>query len=110
MIIYNSIIPFKGFKACSIFPFIFIRKEYKGKVEPTLLEHERTHFEQQKEMLFVFFYLWYAVEWLIRFVKYRDARLAYKRISLEQECYWATQMESYHKWRKHYAWIEFLKY
>ena len=62
-IIYNNIIPFKGFKCINLFGVLFVRKGCFMSEED--LNHERIHTAQMKEMLYVFFYLWYFVEWLI---------------------------------------------
>ena len=40
------------------------------------------------EMLYIFFYLWYAIEWLVRLIQCGNARQAYYNISLEKEAYY----------------------
>ena len=40
-----------------------------------------------QELLYIFFYLWYAVEYLIRLIIYRNTKLAYKNVSFEREAY-----------------------
>ena len=60
-VIYNSLIPFKGFIAINLFGIVFARKEYKELSRRTL-NHEAIHTAQMKEMLYVFFYLWYVIE------------------------------------------------
>lgn len=70
MIIFNRIIPFKGFNAMNLFGIIFVRKG--GVVNKVVLNHERIHTRQQIEMLVLPFYLWYIVEWLIRLIISRD--------------------------------------
>ncbi len=52
-VIYNNIIPFKGFKAINLFGIVFARCWL------TLqdLNHEAIHTQQMKEMLYVFFYI-----------------------------------------------------
>ena len=61
--IKNNIIPFSGYKAINLFGILF----YKGS-EPSekVINHESIHTEQMKELLYVFFYIWYGIEYFIR--------------------------------------------
>ena len=69
-IIYNNLIPFKGFIAINLFGVLFVRNEYKKRFESegftTTLNHESIHTEQIKELGYIFFYIWYFIEWLLR--------------------------------------------
>lgn len=58
-----------------------------------------------KEMLYLFFYLWYAIEWLIRLCGRKNA---YRNISFEKEAYFNEHNTKYLENRKHYAWIKHL--
>ena len=107
-VIYNNIIPFRGFTAINLFGFIFARKEYEPLAKRTL-NHEAIHTEQMKEMLYVFFYLWYVIEWLVRLVQYRNARMAYRNISFEREAYMNQGNMGYLQGRGRYAWWKYLK-
>lgn len=107
-IIYNNIIPVKGFAAINLFGVLFVRKGVV--VNDTILNHERIHTTQMKECLYLFFYLWYVVEWLIRLVIYRNAHKAYRNISFEQEAYKNERNPYYlmfHRGR-YYRWTQFL--
>lgn len=68
IVIRSHIIPFGGYSAVTIWPFVFVRegyaKEDSAKYERTL-NHEKIHGRQQLEMLLVLFYVWYLVEWLV---------------------------------------------
>ena len=106
-IIYNRIIPFKGFRAIALVWWIFVRSEVKN-FNDTDFRHESIHIRQQKEMLVLFFFLWYAVEWLVRFIIYRNTKTAYKNISFEREAY-AHQFDTeYLETRKHYSFIRYM--
>ena len=86
-LVYNNIIPFKGYLAMCIFPFIFVRKDARA-IKTTDINHEKIHGRQQIEMLWVLFFVWYGIEWFIRWLAYGfDGHLAYKNISFEQEAY-----------------------
>lgn len=58
------------------------------------------------ELLFVFFYLWYFMEWLVRLFMRGNA---YHHISFEREAYDHMDEPDYLKRRKHFAWIKYYK-
>ena len=105
-VVRNSILPLKGFKALTLWPFIFVRKG--ARMDAATLRHEEIHGEQQKEMLVVGFYLWYAVEWIVRVLVCLECHMAYRMVSFEQEAYWNEGDERYFEKRRHYAWIRYL--
>lgn len=103
-IIRNNIIPFKGFAAINLFGILFVRKE--ANITSTMLNHEYIHTAQMKEMAYVFFYLWYVVEWLIRLMMKGNA---YRNISFEKEAYGNEDDFAYLSNRKRYSWFKYLK-
>lgn len=107
-IIYNPIIPFKGFLAVNLFGVLFIRSNYKGKISERIITHETIHTKQMREMLYVFFYLWYIVEWLVRLCLTGDMYKAYRTISFERESSMFEGCPEYPKIRTHFNWIQFL--
>lgn len=72
------------------------------------LQHEYIHVLQQREMLWLPFFLWYVVEWLVRFVQYRSRELAYRNISFEREAYSCQHDAAYPQHRRRYAWWQYL--
>lgn len=103
---YSKIISFKGFYAINLFGTYFIRKEYEGqKVPKTTLNHEAIHTEQMKEMGYIFFYLWYLLEWLVRLLI--NGRHAYRLLSFEQEAYDNAKNFKYLNTRKPYSWFKY---
>ncbi len=116
-VIRSSIIPCKGFSAINLFGVVFIRKEIRPQHNislrnwDTMLNHELIHTAQMKELLYIPFYLWYVLEWLIRFVMYRNAKKAYRNISFEREAY--DMQNNFHyiidDERKPYAFIKYIK-
>ena len=106
-IIYNYIIPFKGFKAINLFGILFARKGCW--LSSRELRHESIHTAQMREMLYLFFYIWYVLEWLVRLFQYRDSHTAYRNISFEREAYHMQYRTDYLNNRKHYAWSNYLK-
>lgn len=108
-VIFNNLIPVSGFLAMCIFPYIFVRKEAAAKYNVVVNNHEKIHAEQQKEMLIVFFLIWYAVEWLCRLVQYRNRKQAYRNISFEREAYANESKLDYIPNRKRYAWVKYIR-
>lgn len=103
MVIYNNILPVKGFKCINLFGALFVRKDLK--MTDVDFNHEAIHTKQMKEMLYVFFYLWYVIEWIVRLFKRGNA---YRNISFEREAYSNQCYLKYNKERKRFAWLEYL--
>lgn len=87
-----------GFYAINIFGIIFSVQELNAEE----LNHERIHTAQQQELLYVGFYVWYALEWLCLLIKYRNGIKAYFNIRFEKEAYRHQNNLLYLKFRKHY--------
>lgn len=115
-IIYNSLIPFKGFLAINLFGILFVRNEYKNNgLTKSTINHESIHTEQIKELGYIFFYILYFIEWLIKipfswFMKKPRGvtNWAYKSISFEQEAFYNSKDYTYLDNRKHYNWFNFI--
>ena len=60
------------------------------------------HAAQQRELLYIPFFLWYGIEWLLLFFKYRDWEQAYVHIRFEQEAYPHQGDLDYLNHRRHY--------
>ena len=71
-----------------------------------MMNHERIHSAQQREMLFVFFYLAYFMEWVVRLPMRGNA---YRNISFEREAYANQRNLDYLHTRRHYAWRHYYK-
>ena len=101
-IVYNNIIPFKGFSAINLFGILFIRRGVR--VNKYLVNHEAIHSQQMKELGYVFFYVIYLLEWIYRLCKSRfDNYIAYHSISFEREAYANELNLDYISSRKRYA-------
>ena len=100
LIIYNSIIPFKGYLAINLFGIIFARRILTD-VE---INHEKIHTAQMKELLYIGFYLWYILEYIFNIFKYKgNLDKAYMNISFEKEAYFHQKDLDYLENRKHYV-------
>ena len=100
----NKYIPLKGFVAITVFGVVYARRELNEFEK----NHEAIHIRQGNEMLWLPFYFLYCVEWLIRFIQYRDKMQAYYNISLEREAYSNEKNLNYLNSRKKYSWIKYL--
>ena len=104
-IIRTNLIP-QGYVAMAIWPFLLIRKNYL--LNDRIFRHERIHHEQQKELLLVFFYLWYGVEYLVRLFQHRNHLEAYRNISFEAEAECNQRWCDYLKNRKRYSFLKYM--
>lgn len=116
-IIRNDVLPPKWLKAITIGPFIFTRpKTWLGTRD---INHERIHWEQEKELLIVGFYVLYVAFFLWRLVEcavtgYRMEfitgkrlglwKTAYRRIPFEREAYCCECVIGYVHRRERMAW------
>lgn len=109
-IIYNKWIPFKGYLAINLFGVLFVRgvKE-KTVISKEVINHESIHTAQMKEMCYIFFYLWYALEYLCIRIFHKKQGDAYADVSFEEEAYNNDKNLDYLKQRKPYAWLKFVK-
>lgn len=103
-IIINKLIPFKGYKAITIYPFIFARHS----ISDITLNHENIHGEQQKETLLIFFLLIYVLEYIIKLAITFNHDRTYKSISFEREAYRYEHDSNYISERKRYSWIKYI--
>ncbi len=106
IIVFPQIIA-KSFCALTIYPFIFL-KEQQSKTDVVLLNHESIHLRQQKELLWIFFFLWYGIEYVFRLIYYRNSYLAYRNISFEREAYHHELDLSYNQKRKFFSFLKYL--
>ena len=129
-IIYNNLIPVKGYLAMAVWPFVFARKDTRGLTNKDI-NHESIHCYQQIEvmvasaiiigLLVIFagispwwfvlspfmFYLLYVLEYFIRSIIEGNMKKAYRGIAVEQEAYANEDNLSYLKTRKWFAWIRY---
>ena len=104
-IIINNILPPKGFKCINLFGILFCRRQ----LNEIDINHETIHTKQMQELLYIFFYLWYVIEYLVKLIIYRNTKLAYRNISFEREAYQNQYNLDYLNNRKHYSWFKCIK-
>lgn len=96
--------PFRSFSAINLFGIFFVHPDVN--VNKQLITHESIHTAQMREMLFVFFYIFYIMEWIVRLFFKGNA---YMNLSFEREAYSNEDDPLYLKKRKHYAWLKYMK-
>lgn len=105
-VVTNRFIPFgKGFAAINLFGVIFT----KTNLDKTLLNHEGIHTAQMKELAYVFFYLLYVLEWLLRLMQYGLSKKAYFNISFEREAYANMHDSGYIRKRPRFAFCKYIR-
>lgn len=105
LIVAKYLIP-KGYDGLAIFPFVLVKKAgYKSNL--IFLNHEKIHLRQQLELLILPFFIWYSLEFLLRWYQYKDSYLAYRNLSFECEAYANESNLKYLQTRKYFS---FLKY
>lgn len=104
-IVSKYLVP-KGYKGLTVFPFVFLKQHEHG-LDVVLLNHEKIHLRQQRELLVLPFFVWYGLEFLWHFLRQRDVKRAYYSISFEREAY--ANEKDLHYLKQRPFW-KFLKY
>ena len=104
MVITSKLIP-KGY-CVNLFGTFWTRNS--NWIDEYVVNHERIHTAQQRELLFIPFYIVYLIEWCIRRLQFNSWKVAYYNISFEREAYKYGNDLTYLMNRKHYSWINFL--
>ncbi len=106
IVIFKYIIP-KKYSGLTIYPFIFLKNK-KSLEDAWFLNHEKIHLKQQAELLWIFFFAWYFIEYVVRILQYKNHDAAYKNISFEKEAYKNEQDLNYLEFRKTFAILKYL--
>ena len=103
------IITFNWPLAITLAPFgIYVNQKYRTleNVSDRTKNHEKIHWQQQLELLIIFFYVLYLIEWVVKF--FADANNAYKNLSSEREAYTFDDDLTYLETRKRYRWLKYI--
>ena len=90
----------ENYLAINLFGFIFTLRD----LDPVELNHELIHSAQQRELLYIPFFIWYGIEWFILYLKYKDWTKAYYHIRFEKEAYRHQHDLCYLKNRRLFGW------
>ena len=85
LIVFKYLTP-RGFRGLTFFPFVFIKNK-EDVLDKVFVNHEKIHLRQQIELLVIPFYVWYGIEFFIRWIITKDKNVAYRNISFEKEAY-----------------------
>ena len=72
-------------------------------LDDKVINHERIHTAQMRELFVIPFYILYVIEWLFRLAVERNFDRAYRSISFEREAYAHGNDLDYLNRRKHFA-------
>jgi hypothetical protein len=138
MIIKNNLIPFKGFTAMAIMPFIFVRKDWIERDDwlglayryDIVLNHEKIHLAQQLEVFWIGcgitllsciilgFSGWFLpIPFVLYYVLYcvdwllgvvSGEKHPYSKICFKKEAYDNEHNQKYLESRKMFSWIKYI--
>lgn len=106
-IIYNNVIPFKGFIGVNLFGILFVRNDKGGSLTDSVITHEEIHTLQMKELGYIWFYIYYLAEYIVNYFICKNGYKAYRNISFEKEAYANQHDRGYLKRRKSFSWVQF---
>jgi len=102
-IIKNNFIPVGKYVAMAMYPVIFVRKKWWNRTSvyrrTIILNHEKIHFAQQKELTPPVFYAKYLYWW---------AKYGYRNIPFEKEAYANQNDLTYLEHREKYAYKNYI--
>jgi hypothetical protein len=97
----------KGYRGLALFPCVLLKYQC-DKNDKIFLNHERIHLKQQLEMFIFPFYIWYFLEFCLRWIQYRNFDLAYRNISFEREAYNKENDLDYLRQRKFWGFLKYI--
>jgi hypothetical protein len=96
----------KKYKGITLWPLLLVKdKEYVKDL--VFMNHEHIHAAQQKELLVLFFYIGYAMDYLIQLVKVKNHHKAYRNCVFEREAYSNEADLNYLNSRKLWSFLKF---
>ena len=105
-IIYNKFIPFGRYSAINLFGILFTKSK---QLDDYTINHELIHTTQMKELAYIFFYLWYGIEYIYVRLFHKKQNDAYHDVSFEEEAYNNEYNLNYLNERKCYSWIKYIR-
>ncbi len=107
MLIFSKHLFHSNFNAIAIWPFIFLKNK-NLKFDDVLINHEKIHLHQQKEMLWLLFFIWYFIEFSVKLSIYKKPMEAYRNLSFEREAYDNEMDFNYLRKRNFWNFINYL--
>lgn len=107
IIIWTWLLKNTKISGITLYPFILLRSPELRR-NSILLNHEKIHLRQQLELLIVFFYIWYILEYLYWYLRLGNSHRAYQSISFEREAYSYEHDFTYLRRRKLWGFWKFV--
>ncbi|MBQ0113661.1 MAG: hypothetical protein KBT03_11060 [Bacteroidales bacterium] len=104
IIIRNKILPSKEFVSLTLWPFCFVREDRINLFSNRCKEHANIHAEQQKELLFIGFYILYIMYYIRGLYRGYAFHEAYVRNPFEMEAFeyeWSPSARIKYGWLKY---------
>lgn len=89
----------------ALWPFILLKSKNPS---DRIIRHEKIHLRQQLEMLILPFYIWYAFEWFVKWIRYKNVAKAYYELGFEREAYRNEEEIDYLKNRRFWNFIKYI--
>src|SRR5690606_35263846 len=90
----------------SFFIFLFFKPKFPSQ---KLINHERIHFMQQLELLFVGMWIIYVVNLFINMLKYKEMDKAYRNVIFEREAHTNDTDLQYLINRRIFRWTKYIR-
>ena len=97
---------YRNYVGLSLWPFIIL-KEKNLRKDAVLINHEKIHLQQQKELLVIPFYILYVLEWFFRYIWYLNGYRAYQNLSFEREAFAHEKNLEYLQNRRPFSFIRY---
>ena len=95
----------KKYNGMTLWPLLLVSHSCNLK-DDHFINHEQIHARQQKELLIVFFYIWYGVEYCLLRVRMKHHE-AYRNIVFEKEAYSMESNLEYLRKRRYFGFLKF---
>ena len=106
-VIRTNRFPFGKYSTINICGILFTKR---NELDNITINHESIHSKQIFELLIIFFYLWYGIEFLIHYISNKfNWHKAYMAICFEKEAYVNQDNLMYINKRKRYSFLNYLK-
>lgn len=92
-----------GYDGITLYPFILVKNKYNKR----LINHEKIHIAQYKELFVIGFLVIYLYDFIVNYIKFKNFDEAYRKIGFEIEAYHFEGDSNYLHKRKKYIWVKF---
>ena len=93
-------------KMLLLYKWLLVKPGYE--LTQTDYNHEGDHLVQQRETYIIGFYLWYALEFIFKFLATWNWNRAYRSVSFEQEAYGFENCDNWLQLRQRCHWRHYI--